>query len=68
MRGDLQAAEERLLAASALVPDSKNVHQKLGRFYCDNCDPEKGLETLIERDMVVRVRRLERSVPGSMVS
>ena len=60
LKADLQGAEEMLLAARELILDSKNVNQKLGRFYYDNGEPEKGLEILSELGMVARARKLRR--------
>jgi len=58
LQANLQEAEALLLAARDLVPDSKNIHQKLGRFYYDNGDPEKGLKILTEVGLATRAGRL----------
>ena len=58
LQAQLDKAEQLLLKARELVPDSKNVNQKLGRFYYDNDQEEKGLELLTEFGMVMRVPRL----------
>ena len=46
LSGDVPGAEARLLAARALIPESKNINQQLGRFYYENGDPGRGLEIL----------------------
>ena len=58
LKGDLQNAEKRYFDARDLVPDSKNINQKLGRFYYDSGNKQKGLETLTEHGMVAHARRL----------
>jgi len=59
LKGDLHGAEERLLVAKELIPDSKNINQKLGRFYYDNGDVEKGLKILTEFGLVMYARKLQ---------
>jgi|APSaa5957512622_1039677.scaffolds.fasta_scaffold07205_3 thioredoxin-like negative regulator of GroEL len=58
LKADLEGAEKALLAARALVPDSKNINHKLGRFYYDNGQREKGLSILSEYGMLLRPARL----------
>lgn len=58
LKGDLEEAEKRYFDAKALVPDSKNINQKLGRFYFDNGDEQKGLDILTEYGMVAYAKRL----------
>ena len=60
IKADLERAEEKYLEAKELVPGSKNVHQKLGRFYFDNGWEEKGLTILKEQGMALYARRLGR--------
>jgi hypothetical protein len=60
LKADLENAEKLLLEALDLIPDSRNVNQKLGQFYYDNDQQEKGLELLSEFGMVMRVPRLDR--------
>jgi len=55
LKADLAGAEELLLEARDLVPDSKNVNQQLGRFYYDNDETEKGLQTLFDIGAALRV-------------
>ena len=59
LKADLQGAEAILQEARGLIPDSKNVNQKLGRFYYNNGEEKKGLEILTEFGMVVHVRKLK---------
>jgi len=59
LKADLNGAETLLLSASDLIPDSKNIHQKLGRFYYDHGRPDKGLEILSAFGMMVRARKLK---------
>jgi len=61
LKADLDGAEAVLLAARELVPDSKNVNYKLGRFYYDNGQPEKGLDILSEFGLLLRPARLGRA-------
>ena len=58
LQADLQGAQALLLSARDLIPDSKNINQKLGRFYYDNGDQEKGLKILTEIGMVAPVHKL----------
>ena len=59
LQADLDGAENLLLAARDLVPNSKNVNHKLGRFYYDNNEREKGLKTLAEIGAVALVPQLK---------
>jgi tetratricopeptide (TPR) repeat protein len=58
LKGDLQEAEKQYYEAKDLVPDSKNINQKLGKFYYDNGDEQKGLDILSEYGMVAYARKL----------
>ena len=58
LKADLVQAEEVLLTALELVPDSKNINYQLGRFYYDNGEEEKGLEILQGQGLVARAARL----------
>ena len=55
LKADLAGAEELLLEARELVPDSKNVNQQLGKFYYDNGETDKGLQTLFDIGAALRV-------------
>ena len=59
LEADLSGAEAKYLKAKALVPKSKNVNQRLGKFYFDNISREKGLEVLREHGMVAYAPRLK---------
>ena len=59
LKADLETAEALLLKARELVPDSKNVNHKLGRFYYDNGEQEKGLAVLFEFGSALRIPRLQ---------
>jgi thioredoxin-like negative regulator of GroEL len=58
LKGDLVGAERKYQEAKALVPESKNINRKLGKFYFDNGDREKGLAILRGQGMVLDARRL----------
>jgi hypothetical protein len=58
LQADIARAEKELLAAKDLVPDSKNINQKLGLLYYRNGEPEKGQALLDEFGMVAHVSRL----------
>ena len=58
LKGSLEEAEKRYFEAKALVPDSKNINYKLGRFYFDNDDEQKGLDIFTEYGMVAYAKRL----------
>ena len=58
---DVAGAEEALLAARELVPDSKNVGGKLAKFYYDNGEAEKGMQLMGEVGTLLRVARLSRA-------
>jgi len=55
LKADLAGAEALLLEARELVPDSRNVNQQLGKFYYDNGDVDKGLQTLFDIGAALRV-------------
>ena len=57
-KGDRQWAEKMLLGARDLIPDSKNINWQLGRFFADNRQLDKGLETLKESALLARAPRL----------
>ncbi|MFC1526238.1 HEAT repeat domain-containing protein [Candidatus Latescibacterota bacterium] len=61
LQADLAGSEELLLEAVQLVPDSKNANQRLGKFYFDNDEREKGLEVLQDIGHAVRVPKLSRA-------
>jgi tetratricopeptide (TPR) repeat protein len=58
LAADVAGAEALLLAALELVPESKNINQKLGRLYHDTGDWERALEYLDRNGMVARAHRL----------
>lgn len=60
LKGDLTRAKEQYLEAKALVPNSVNVNNRLGKFYFENGWPDKGLGILKDFGMVVYVGRLRR--------
>lgn len=62
LKGDITRAEEQYLEAKALVPNSVNVNNRLGKFYFENGWPDKGLGMLKDLGLVVYARRL-RKVP-----
>jgi len=62
LKGDLVKAEEQYLEAKALVPNSMNVNNRLGKFYFENGWRDKGLDILRNFGMVVYARRL-RKIP-----
>ena len=55
---NLQRAEEVLLEARQLVPDSKNINQRLGRFYYAYGDSVQGIAIYRELGMVARAVQL----------
>ena len=60
LKGNISGAEALLLEARDLLPESKNLNQKLGRFYYDNEDADKGIDYLEAQGMVARARPLKR--------
>lgn len=58
LEANLSGAEAKYMEAKALVPNSKNVNQRLGKFYFDNLSREQGLEILREQGMVADIPRL----------
>ena len=58
LQGDVTKAEEELLRAKELLPESINVNQKLGMFYFRNGQEEKGLEILSRYGMVAYAKKL----------
>ena len=59
LQADLEGAENLLHQALALVPDSKNINYKLGRFYYDNGEPQKGIALLDSLGFVARIPHLK---------
>ncbi len=57
LRGQLREAEASLAGVLALVPDSININYKLGRFYYDNGQKDKGLALLEKYGLLVRVKK-----------
>lgn len=60
LAADLAGAEQLFTDALELVPDSKNVNQRLGKFYFESGEREKGLELLQGIGAAIRVPRLYR--------
>lgn len=58
LKADLEGAEERFLEAKELVPNSLNVNLKLGKFYFDNGEEQKGLNLLRKFNLAVYAKRL----------
>lgn len=61
VEADLAGAEELLATACELVPDSKNANQRLGKFYFENGEREKGLEILRGIGAAIDIPRLSRA-------
>lgn len=57
LRGQLREAEASLVSVLALVPDSININYKLGRFYFDNGQSDKGLALLEKYGLLLRVKK-----------
>ena len=55
---NLQRAEEVLLQALEMVPNSKNINQRLGRFYYEHGDLAKGIAIYRELGMVASAVKL----------
>ena len=62
LKADLAGAEALLLEAHSWLPQGANINYKLGRFYYDNGEPEKGLDLIAGLGLVLQVPRL-RAVP-----
>ena len=58
LKADLTGAETILLAALALIPDSKNINQQLGQLYYLNGEKQKGLAILEGAGLVARASKL----------
>jgi hypothetical protein len=58
LAADVAGAEALLLSALELVPESKNISQRLGKLYYDSGDPERGTHYLEGRGMVARAAKL----------
>ncbi len=59
LQANLDEAERLLRDALALVPNSKNANYKLGRFYYDNGEPQKGLAILDSLGFVAHINPLK---------
>ncbi len=59
VEADTKRAEELLMEARKLLPDALNVNYKLGRFYFDQEEKEKGLEILDSYGYVIYVPKFE---------
>ena len=57
--GDVKGAEAVLLSCRSIVPDSKNILQKLGSYYYRNGETEKGIALLREVGLVARAQALD---------
>jgi len=60
LEANLSGAEAKYMEAKALVSNSKNVNQRLGKFYFDNLAKDKGLQILRQHGMVADVPRLKK--------
>ncbi|MBT3344536.1 MAG: hypothetical protein HN712_20335 [Gemmatimonadetes bacterium] len=58
LSADLAGAEQLLEEALALVPDSRNINQQMGKYYYGNGDIERGIKILAANGDVLRVPRL----------
>ena len=58
LKADLEGAEAAFLKAKERVPNSLNVNLKLGKFYFDNGEEQKGLNLLREFNLAMYIRRL----------
>ncbi|MEW6752571.1 MAG: HEAT repeat domain-containing protein [Candidatus Latescibacterota bacterium] len=58
VRAEMAQAESLYSAALAFSPDSRQASYRLGRFYLDSGQREKGLRLLREHGMLLDVRRL----------
>ena len=58
LKAELAQAESLYSQALAYFPDSKQGNYRLGRFYLDNGQPEKGLSLLRQHGMLLDVPRL----------
>jgi hypothetical protein len=58
LKADLKGAEAKFLEAKEQVPNSLNVNLKLGKFYFDNGQEQKGLNLLSKFNLAVYARRL----------
>lgn len=58
LSGQLKEAEASLAGVLAWVPASMNINYKLGRFYYDNGQKEKGLAMLEKHGLLLRLKKL----------
>ena len=61
LKADLAGAEEQYLHAAACSPRSKNALMRLGKFYLQNGEIERGLDTLAAHGMLVSAPRFSTS-------
>ena len=61
LKADIAGAEERLLQALDLKPDSKNLLLRLGKLYYLNGQQQKGLDLLERHGLLLRLPRLSRA-------
>jgi len=59
LKADLTGAEAKFLEAKELMSNSLNVSLKLGKFYFDNGDEQKGLDLLRKFGLAVYAGRLQ---------
>jgi thioredoxin-like negative regulator of GroEL len=57
VKGQLSEAERKLLEVLKAAPDSKNINFKLGRYYFDNDQREKGLQILERCGCLLRIKK-----------
>jgi hypothetical protein len=60
LSADLAGAEQLLSEALELVPDSRNVNQRFGKFLYESGQPERGLQLLTSMGAAIRVPNLSR--------
>ena len=58
LKADLTGAEAKFLEAKELMPNSLNVNLKLGKFYFDNGEEQKGLDLLRKFNLAAYAGRL----------
>jgi len=61
LTGNLDAAEQELIDALALVPESPNINFQLGKFYYENGQPQKGLDLIDRVGLMAYATRLDKA-------
>ncbi len=62
LKANLEGAEELYLQAHRFKPDSKNPTMRLGKFYFNNGQRQRGLDLLEKNQMALRIPRLQEAV------